>query len=220
MCQKSALQCQLTCLYVLYTVNPCPSPLAAIHIVYKIYQVLGKLSILNNYFIQLQKRHSGAVDQSRAVDLHFRALHNILLTMERRHRFGDAPSPHCPRCPTLVEDSLNFFTSCPRVAGAWDNILHRAILLSGLALTNRSLFYLAWSARPARMEARLTLAVITFSAWGDKGPRGPPPTSRLSSQNCPGCGWQPAPFLLLIFFNPDPDFGSGLPKQWSLELTK
>ena len=111
------------------------------------------------------KRLSGPFLPPEAVDLHFRALHNILLTMERRHRFGDSPSPHCPRCPTLVEDSLHFFTSCPRVAGAWDNILHRAILLSGLALTNRSLFYLAWSARPARMEAGLTLAVITFSTW-------------------------------------------------------
>ena len=111
------------------------------------------------------KRLSDPFLPPEAVDLHFRALHNILLTMERRHRFGDAPSPHCPRCPTLVEDSLHFFTSCPRVAGAWDNILHRAILVSGLALTNRSLFYLAWSARPARMEAGLTLAVITFSAW-------------------------------------------------------
>jgi hypothetical protein len=100
-----------------------------------------------------------------AVDLHFRALHNLLLTMERRHRFRDAPSPACPRCPALVEDSLHFFTSCPRVAGAWDNVLHRAILVSGLALTNRSLFYLGWPARPARLEAALTLAVITFSAW-------------------------------------------------------
>jgi len=150
---------------------------------------------------------SGPFLPPEAVDLHFRALHNILLTMERRHRFGDSPSPHCPRCPTLVEDSLHFFTSCPRVAGAWDNILHRAILLSGLALTNRSLFYLAWSARPARMEAGLTLGV------GDKGPPRPPPTSRLPSQNRPGCGWRPAPFSLLISFNPDPDFGSGLPKQ-------
>ena len=26
MCQKSALQCQLTCLYALYTVNPSPLP--------------------------------------------------------------------------------------------------------------------------------------------------------------------------------------------------
>jgi hypothetical protein len=72
MCQKSALQCQLTCLFALYTVNPSPSPLKAIHIVmraqkilYKIYQVLGKLSTLINYCIQLQKRLSGAVDQSR-----------------------------------------------------------------------------------------------------------------------------------------------------------
>ena len=100
-----------------------------------------------------------------AVDLHFRALHNLLLTMERKHRFGTVPSPVCPRCPALVEDSLHFFTSCPRVAGAWDNLLHRAILVSGLALTNRSLFFLAWPARPGRVEAALTLAVITFSAW-------------------------------------------------------
>ncbi len=72
MWKKSALQCQLTCLYALYTVTPSPLPLEAIHIVmraqkilYKIYQVLGKLLILINYCIQLQKRLSGAVDQSR-----------------------------------------------------------------------------------------------------------------------------------------------------------
>ena len=44
-------------------------------------------------------------------------------------------------------------------------MLHRAILASGMALTNQSLFYLAWPARPARLEAALTLAVITFSSW-------------------------------------------------------
>jgi hypothetical protein len=48
------------------------------------------------------------------VDLHFRALHNILLTMERRHRFGDAPSSACPHCSAPVEDSLHLFTTCPR----------------------------------------------------------------------------------------------------------
>ncbi len=32
-------------------------------------------------------------------------------------------------------------------------------------LTHRSLFYLAWPARPARLEAVLTLTVITFLAW-------------------------------------------------------
>jgi hypothetical protein len=51
------------------------------------------------------KRLSGPFLPLEAVDLHFHALLNILLTMERGHRFGDAPSPHCPRCPTLVEDS-------------------------------------------------------------------------------------------------------------------
>ncbi|MFN9908133.1 MAG: hypothetical protein ACK56F_18700, partial [bacterium] len=82
-----------------------------------------------------------------------------------RHRFGDSPTPHCPRCPTLVEDSRQIYTSSPRVAPASDNILQPAILLSVIALTNRSLYYLAWSARPARMEAGLTLAVITLSTW-------------------------------------------------------
>jgi hypothetical protein len=64
-----------------------------------------------------------------------------------------------------VEDSLHYFTFCPRVAGAWDNIHHRLILVPGLDLTNQSLLFLAWSLRPDRLEATLTLAVITFTAW-------------------------------------------------------
>jgi hypothetical protein len=73
MCPKSALQCQLTCLYVLYTVDP--SPLlprsntncheSSENFLSKKKQVLGKLLILINYCTLLQKRHSGAVDQSR-----------------------------------------------------------------------------------------------------------------------------------------------------------
>ncbi len=73
MCQKSALQCQLTCLYALYTLNPSPLPPHSNthcheyseNFLYKIYKVLGKLSILINYCIQYLKRHSGAVDQCR-----------------------------------------------------------------------------------------------------------------------------------------------------------
>ncbi len=49
MCQKSALQCQLTCLYVLYTVIPSPFPPRSNtncnesweNFLYKIYQLLG-----------------------------------------------------------------------------------------------------------------------------------------------------------------------------------
>jgi hypothetical protein len=100
-----------------------------------------------------------------ATDLHFRVLHDLLPTMERRHRFGVIPSPICSRCPGRVEDGLHFFTSCSRVAGAWDYVLHRAIMVSGMALNNNSLLYLAWPSRPARMEAAITLAVVTFTAW-------------------------------------------------------
>jgi hypothetical protein len=59
--------------------------------------------------------------------------------MERRYRFEDAPSSACPHCPAPVEDSLHLFTTCLRVAGAWDYLLHRAILVSGMALANSSL---------------------------------------------------------------------------------
>jgi hypothetical protein len=100
-----------------------------------------------------------------ATDLHFRVLHDLLPTMERRHRFRVVPSPNCSTCPGRVEDGLHFFTSCSRVAGAWDYVLHRAIMVSGMALNNNTLLYLAWPPRPARMEAAITLAVITFTAW-------------------------------------------------------
>ena len=56
MCQKSALQCQLTCLCALYTLNPSPLPPhsnthcheSSENFLYKIYQVLGILPILIN----------------------------------------------------------------------------------------------------------------------------------------------------------------------------
>jgi len=48
-----------------------------------------------------------------SADLHFRVLHDILMTRERRHRFRDAPSPACLRCPAPVEDGLQFFHLMP-----------------------------------------------------------------------------------------------------------
>jgi len=88
------------------------------------------------------------------------------MTRERRHRFRDAPSPACLRCPAPVEDGLHFFTTCPRVAGAWDYLLHRACMVLGAALTNQTLLYLAWPSMPGgRAEAAVVLAVCTFTAW-------------------------------------------------------
>ena len=101
----------------------------------------------------------------QSVDAHFHLLHNILPTRERQHRIAVIPSPDCPLCPGQVEDILHFFTSCRRVAGAWDFLLHRAIMGLGLALTNESLLFLAWPPAPALPGAAVTLAVITFSAW-------------------------------------------------------
>jgi hypothetical protein len=88
MCPKSALQCQLTCLYVLYTVNPSPLPPrsntncheSSENVLSKKKQVLGKLLILINYCTLLQKRQSGAVDQSR--DGMGEVMSSILLKVE------------------------------------------------------------------------------------------------------------------------------------------
>ena len=42
LCKKSALQCQLTCLYALYTANPSPlPPLRAIHIVMRAQKIFS-----------------------------------------------------------------------------------------------------------------------------------------------------------------------------------
>ena len=101
----------------------------------------------------------------QSVDRHFQVLHNTLATRERQHRARAVPSPDCPHCPGQVEDVLHFFTGCRRVAGAWDFLLHRAIMGLGMALTNESLLLLAWPPGPALPAAAVTLAVVTFSAW-------------------------------------------------------
>jgi hypothetical protein len=74
MCPKSALQCQLTSLYVLYTVNPSPLPPlsntncheSSENFLSKKKQVLGKLLILINYCTLLYCRSDTVVQWIRA----------------------------------------------------------------------------------------------------------------------------------------------------------
>jgi hypothetical protein len=137
--------------------------------------------------------------------------HDLLPTIERRHRYGLTPFPTCSRCPGRVEDGLHFFTSCPRVACAWDYGLHRAIMVSGIALNNNSLLYLAWPSRSARMEASITLAVITFTAWAWETRELPaallPPDTKVRVVSGPGRSWWPTSIYLLNSPNPDPHYG-------------
>ncbi len=74
------------------------------------------------------------------VDAHFKAIHSILPTRERLHRTRQVPSSACLHCPVPIEDGLHFFTTCRRVAAAWDYLLHQAIMVLGLALTNQFSF--------------------------------------------------------------------------------
>jgi len=65
-----------------------------------------------------------------------------------------------------VEDSLHFFTSCPRVAGAWDFLIQRACMVLGAALNNNTLLYLACLSMPGgQAVAAVVLAVFMFTAW-------------------------------------------------------
>jgi hypothetical protein len=101
----------------------------------------------------------------QATDHHFRALHNLLTTLERRHRIGDTPLFYLSSMSWTSggqPKSLHLLLQGGRSLGY---LLHRAIMMSGLALTSHTLLYLAWSLRPARLEAAITLAVVVFTAW-------------------------------------------------------
>jgi hypothetical protein len=98
-----------------------------------------------------------------AVDLHFSLLHGLLPVQARLHRLQLAASATCLHCPAMEADILHSFTQCPRVAPAWAFLLFRATLALGVALTDRSLLFLAWPPTPADREA--VLAVVTFSLW-------------------------------------------------------
>ena len=113
-----------------------------------------------------------------AVDLHFSLLHDLLPVRATLHhlRMPEAPSPDCLVCrpPAPPETSLHFFTQCSRVSAAWHFLFFKATMALGVALTDTSLLHLAWPPTTARVDASVTLAVITFThwAWASRGQPG------------------------------------------------
>ena len=107
------------------------------------------------------------------IDHMFSLLHNILLVQDRRHRLRLAPSPHCDRCPGVVEDVLHFFTSCSRVEAAWAFLAFRVALLLGGPVADRSLLFFAWPA--SRWDSPIALAVAAYAAlaWETREEVGP-----------------------------------------------
>jgi hypothetical protein len=103
----------------------------------------------------------------------FSLLHNIPLVQDRRHRLRLAPSPHCDRCPGVVEDVLHFFTSCSRVEAAWAFLAFRAALLLGGPVPDRSLLFFAWPASQWDPPIALAVAAYAALAWETREEAGP-----------------------------------------------
>ncbi len=103
-----------------------------------------------------------------AVDVAFRALHNVLPLQTRLHRL--LPLQHQPACLTcgLVETPLHFFTACPRTGPAWEDLASRVATLQGGPVADIDLLFLAWPRRGGEdLDLAITLAVVLFieMAW-------------------------------------------------------
>jgi hypothetical protein len=113
-------------------------------------------------------------------------LHGLLDVLANRHHWGVAPSPLCLTCqPQAAQETiLHFFTSCSRTSAAWHLLLFRATITLGVALTDKTLLYLAWPPSAARADAAVVLAVITFTPG--PGPPDLPLMSWPSTSSKPG----------------------------------
>jgi hypothetical protein len=128
MCQKSALQCQLTCLYVLYTVNPSPLPLAAIHIVMKLrkFSLHTKCWVIN-YCIQLQKRHSVRSLVSTLVHLSLRKMTYSVHILDKR-KCTEAEFMNEVRCRIFTNAGPREQTSRKEEKGRGSQLRHKNYL--------------------------------------------------------------------------------------------
>jgi exonuclease III len=104
-----------------------------------------------------------------AVDVAFSAIHNILPLNTRMHKFKKLPSPACNRCGAANEDTLHFFTACPRVVAVWEQLHHRVATILGGPVDDRRLLMMAWPG--LSMEDRhISLAIVCYIqlAWEAK----------------------------------------------------
>ncbi len=111
---------------------------------------------------------------ARAVDVAFRAIHNILPLAARRRRLALINCPQYNFCGALVEDTLlHFFTACTRIQEVWEDLVHRASAALGQALTDRNLLFL--NIPSGQGEGQIVLTVICYMqlAWLTRGAGGP-----------------------------------------------
>ncbi len=106
--------------------------------------------------------------RSLTADVVFSLLHNILHLQVRRHRLRLAASPHCSRCPGVVEDALHFFTACPLVAAAWALLSFRVALLAGGPFPDRLLLFFAWPVSELDLQFATAVAAYVELAWATR----------------------------------------------------
>jgi len=116
------------------------------------------------------------------VDTGFRALHNILPLEVRRHRLKLAPSPACSWCGAEREDTLHFFTICPRVEEVWTFLASAAAAAAGGPIPDQKLLYLDLPL--GRAEGPITLTILAYMewAWSTRGSPAALTTSGLLSK--------------------------------------
>ena len=99
----------------------------------------------------------------------FNLISNILPTGERRHRLRIAPSPACNHCAATHDNIIHTFTSCRRVAEAWESLLYKACCLLGGPVTDADLLYLKFPITAS--EIHIIFAVLSYAdlAWSTRG---------------------------------------------------
>jgi hypothetical protein len=108
-----------------------------------------------------------------AVDVTFSMLHNILPLEVRRHRLNLADTPACRRCGAAVEDTVHFFTRCPRVAAAWDGLAAAAGRALGGPIPDDHLLHLHLPMLPGELAVVLAVVVYVEMVWTTRDD--PPP---------------------------------------------
>jgi zinc-binding in reverse transcriptase len=103
-----------------------------------------------------------------AADIMFCMLHNVLPLQARQHRLGVADSAACRRCDATVEDSVHFFTRCPRVADAWASLATADGQVLGGPLPDLHLLFLHLPAAPPLLAVILAVVVYVELAWATR----------------------------------------------------